>query len=83
MGTTRLEQQQQQQHPRLELQRQRSSTDLNQQQPTTGAAKMVESLRHEVDSKDKQIQELKQKLIIFQQQVIIICCFSKISGEID
>ena len=83
MGTTRLEQQQQQQQPRLELQRQRSSTDLNQQQPTTGAAKMVESLRHEVDSKDKQIEELKQKLIIFQQQVIIICCFSKISGEID
>ena len=83
MGTTRFEQQQQQQYPRLELQRQRSSSDLNQQQPTTGAAKMVESLRHEVDSKDKQIQELKQKLIIFQQQVIIICCFSNISGKID
>ena len=69
MGTTRLEQQQQQ--PRLDLQRQRSSTDLNQQQPTTGAAKIMESLRHEVDNKDKQIEELKQKLI--QQQVIIIC----------
>ena len=74
MGTTRLEHQQQQQPSRLDLQRQRSSTDLNQQQPTTGAAKMVESLRHEVDNKDKQIEELKQKLIIFQQQVIIICC---------
>ena len=71
MGTTRLEQQQQQ--PRLDLQRQRSSNDLNQQQPTTGAAKIMESLRHEVDNKDKQIEELKQKLITSQQQVIIIC----------